>query len=69
MKWSLRIGRLAGIDVFVHLTFPLLLAWIGASYYLERRDLGDAVAAVGFILLLGIINLLSYLFDWPFWVY
>jgi Zn-dependent protease len=58
MKWSLRIGRLAGIDVFVHLTFPLLLAWVGLSYYLERRVLTDALAAIGLVILLfGIVVL------------
>ncbi|MBT8405613.1 MAG: site-2 protease family protein [Gemmatimonadetes bacterium] len=58
MKWSLRIGRLAGIDVFVHLTFPLLLAWIGLSYYLERRVLADAFGAIAFVILLfGIVVL------------
>lgn len=24
---------------------------------------------VGFIVILGIINLCSWLFDWPFWIY
>lgn len=61
MKWSLRIGRLAGIDVFVHLTFPLLLAWVGASYYFERRSPGDAIAAVGFVLMLFAIVVLHEL--------
>ena len=29
MKWSLKLGRLWGIDVFVHFTFILFLAWFG----------------------------------------
>ena len=28
MKWSWRIGRIVGIDIRVHATFPLLFAWI-----------------------------------------
>jgi Zn-dependent protease len=32
MKWSWRIGRLAGINVYVHWTMILLLAWIAMLY-------------------------------------
>ncbi|HEY5441647.1 MAG TPA: site-2 protease family protein [Gemmatimonadaceae bacterium] len=28
MKWSWHVGRIAGIDIRVHATFPLLFAWI-----------------------------------------
>jgi hypothetical protein len=31
MKWSLKLGRLLGIDVYLHFTFLLLLAFIGCS--------------------------------------
>ncbi|MEY4133994.1 MAG: hypothetical protein RL386_344 [Bacteroidota bacterium] len=31
MKWSLRIARIAGIDVYLHWTFIILLGWIGLS--------------------------------------
>jgi len=27
MRWSFRIGQVAGTDIKVHLTFPLLLVW------------------------------------------
>ena len=52
MKWSWKIGRLLGIDVHLHMTFVLLLGWVGISHYLTRRDVGDAVYGVGFILVL-----------------
>jgi Zn-dependent protease len=51
MRWSIRIARIAGIDVKIHLTFLLLLAWIWYMYY----RIGGTVAAwqgILFILLL-----------------
>lgn len=35
MTWSWRIGRLRGVDILVHATFLLLLAWVGASHWIE----------------------------------
>src|SRR6476620_6253896 len=32
MRWSFKFARVAGIDVRVHATFFLLLAWLGAIY-------------------------------------
>lgn len=31
MKWSFRIGRWWGVEVYLHTTFLLLLAWVGMS--------------------------------------
>ena len=28
MKWSTKLGTFAGIDVYVHATFFILLAWL-----------------------------------------
>ncbi len=61
MKWSLKLGRLFGIDVYMHLTFLLLLAWVGASYYLPNRDLAEAAGAILFIVLLFAIVVLHEL--------
>jgi len=42
----------------MHVTFPLLLIWVGVQQYLERQDWKDAQFGVGFVLLLfGIVVL------------
>lgn len=54
MRWSYRIARVAGIDVYVHATFLLLLAWIGFGSYRDG-GLPAAVEGVGFILIVFLI--------------
>ena len=50
MKWSVRLGRFAGIDVYLHVTFLLFLAFIAfLSAKVQRSWLG-AVDAAGFFL-------------------
>ncbi len=58
MKWSLRIARIRGIDVRVHVTFFLLLAWIGIADYTKTQSLPEALRSVVFILLLFSIVIL-----------
>ena len=50
MKWKFRIGSLLGIPVYIHATFPLLLAWIGMTQWLQERNLGETVDSVVFVL-------------------
>lgn len=58
MKWSWRIGRVAGIDVYVHATFLLLLGWVALKAYSIRQQIGDVVGGLAFIAaLFGIIVL------------
>ena len=52
MTWSFRIGKLFGIDVFMHVTFVLLLGFIGLSHWLQTRELAAAFAGVGFFVAL-----------------
>ena len=52
MKWSLKVGQLAGTVVYVHVTFLVLLAWIGVADGLETGSLAAAAAAVGFTITL-----------------
>lgn len=42
MRWSFRIGQVAGTDIKVHATFPLLLIWAGFAAYQQG---GPAAAA------------------------
>ncbi len=51
MKWSWRIGRVFGIDVFIHATFLILLAWVGISHYTREGSARGAAAGVIFTLL------------------
>jgi Zn-dependent protease len=58
MGWSWRIGRIAGIDVYVHPTFLLLLAWVAITHYAEHGDPGEALRGLVFILaMFGIVVL------------
>jgi Zn-dependent protease/predicted transcriptional regulator len=58
MNWSWRIGRIAGIDVYVHFTFLLLLAWVAVAHYLTNGDVMEAIGGLVLILtLFGIVVL------------
>jgi stage IV sporulation protein FB len=46
MSWSVTIARVAGSEIRIHLTFLILLAWIGISAYLS----GGTAAAVDSVL-------------------
>src|ERR1051326_3929441 len=58
MKWSWRIARIAGIDLYVHVTFLILAGWVAISHYLARQSAADAFTGVAFIFsLFGIVVL------------
>ena len=48
MNWSLRLGRFLGIDVYIHFTFLLLLAFIGVTHWVVGKDVGVALSGVLF---------------------
>ncbi|WP_243664001.1 site-2 protease family protein [Rhodothermus marinus] len=50
MKGALRIGRIAGIDIFLHWTFGLLIAGIFAFYLLHGVGVQAALAGVVLVL-------------------
>ncbi|HXV12721.1 MAG TPA: site-2 protease family protein [Candidatus Krumholzibacteria bacterium] len=49
MKWSIRIGALFGIPVYIHLTFLLLLVWIGVLSWREGESARAGLEGVLFI--------------------
>jgi Zn-dependent protease len=52
MRWQWKLGTFAGIDVFVHATFLLLVGWVGYSYWLEHGTWAKVVEGIAFILAL-----------------
>src|SRR5712691_4865049 len=51
MKWSWKFGTVAGIGLYVHATFFLLIAWVGITYWLAGGS-AAALSGIGFILAL-----------------
>jgi Zn-dependent protease/CBS domain-containing protein len=52
MPWSWKLVRIAGIDVYVHATFFMVVAWIALIHWNESQSLAAVVEGVGFILAL-----------------
>ena len=61
MPWSWKLARIAGIDVYVHATFFMVIAWIALVHWNESQSLSAVVEGVGFILtLFGCVVLHEY---------
>jgi len=50
MKWSWKIGQFAGIGVYMHVTFLLLIGWVALSYWLQERSVSMVISGIAFIL-------------------
>ncbi len=50
MKWSFKLGRYLGIDVYMHFTFVLLVSWVAYANWRQEQSLAAAAAGVAFIL-------------------
>ncbi len=51
MSWSIPLGRVAGSEIRIHLTFLILLAWIGVAAYLQG---GPAAALDGMAFIVAV---------------
>ncbi len=51
MSWSITIARIAGTEIRIHLTFLILLAWIGLAEYFSG---GTAAAVDGVVFIIAI---------------
>ena len=61
MKWSWKLGTFAGIDVYMHATFLILIGFVALSYWSAGQSLTAVVGGVGFILaLFGCVVLHEY---------
>jgi Zn-dependent protease len=49
-RWSFHLGRLFGIELRVHFTFLLLLAWIGMSSWLQSHDTALVIEGVVYVI-------------------
>src|ERR671930_2500518 len=50
MKWSWRVGSIAGIALYIHATFLLLLGWVAIGEYQTGHSVADALSGVVFVL-------------------
>jgi len=58
MKWSWKLGEIAGIGIYVHATFLILLVWVALSHYLAGQSIAMMLNGIVFLLaLFGIVVL------------
>jgi len=52
MKWSWKIGQVAGIGIYVHWTFLILIGWIAMSDVVGGKPPADAILGIAFVVAL-----------------
>lgn len=58
MGWSAKLGRLFGIDIYMHATFPLLFIWVGLVYWLHTGTIAGVLFGMLFIAVLFVCVIL-----------
>jgi Zn-dependent protease/CBS domain-containing protein len=52
MKWSIKVGNLLGIELYLHFTFLLLLVFLGISYWQSTHEVAATLQGIALILVL-----------------
>ena len=68
MRWSFKIAQVAGIGIYVHWTFFLLLAWVVFSYVSSGQSVAVATEGVFFVLAIFgcvVLHELGHAAHWP----
>ena len=52
MRWAWKLGVVAGIPVYLHSTFVLVIAWVFWVYWRQGQGFMGAAAGAGFVLVL-----------------
>lgn len=50
MKWSWKVGKLAGIEIQIHFTFLILIGWLALSQWIRERSMSATLEVVAFVL-------------------
>jgi Zn-dependent protease len=50
MKWSWKLGKFDGIDVYPHTTFVLLLVWIASMHWMAGHSVEVMFSGLAFML-------------------
>lgn len=52
LSWSWKLGRVAGIPIYVHWTFAILIGWLVVAGTMENNDLSQGISEGVFVLAL-----------------
>jgi Zn-dependent protease len=52
VRWSWKLGEVAGIGIFVHATFLMIVAWVALSHWMVEHSVAAAVVGAFFVVAL-----------------
>jgi Zn-dependent protease len=50
MRWSWKLGKILGIDLYIHATFLLVILWVVLLHWAQGHSVPAMVSGVGFVL-------------------
>ncbi|NIP29993.1 MAG: CBS domain-containing protein [Candidatus Dadabacteria bacterium] len=58
MKWSTKVGKIRGINVYIHFTFWLIILFVGYSYWKQGNDPSSTIIGILFVMAIFLCVLL-----------